>query len=114
MIKYQAKGHFPDVHAGIFCHLCGSLSAMALATGAWTHDLFAPIGIASGIHPKKRQLFALKIEKKAGLLVNSTIRPGWNITSASNAFRSTGRSGRNSTGESDTYMIIVYNINNTS
>jgi hypothetical protein len=30
-IKYEAKGHFPDVHAGIFCHLCGSLSAMALA-----------------------------------------------------------------------------------
>jgi len=30
-IKYQAEGHFPDVHAGIFCHLCGSLSAMALA-----------------------------------------------------------------------------------
>ncbi|KAB2940737.1 MAG: Monomeric sarcosine oxidase [Candidatus Methanoperedens nitroreducens] len=135
-INYQAKGHFPDVNSGIFCHLCGSLSATALArhyaslfksmggeinfntdikefiitgqnscyapwdnvfidgivdqkgntynakefivaTGAWTHDLLAPIGIASGILPKKRQLFALKIENNAGLLADSTstIRP---------------------------------------
>ncbi len=133
-INFQAKGHFPDVHAGILCHLCGSLSAMALAqhyaskfvsiggetsfdteisefilagrdscyapwndvfiegitdqkgntyhakqfiiaAGAWTHDLLAPIGIASGILPKKRQLFALKIEDQAQLIVNSTRRP---------------------------------------
>jgi len=133
-INYQAKGHFPDVNSGIFCHLCGSLSATALAqhyaslfksmggeinfntdikefiitgqnscyapwddvfingiidrkgnvynakefivaTGAWTHDLLAPIGIASNILPKKRQLFALKIENKTGLLMNSTTRP---------------------------------------
>lgn len=133
-INYEAKDHFPDVHAGIFCHLCGSLSAMALAqhyaskfksmggevsfdtdikdfvltgqnscyapwddvsiggitdrkgntyhakqfiiaTGAWTHDLLAPIGIASGILPKKRQLFALKIENPGQLMTNSTKRP---------------------------------------
>ncbi len=133
-IDYQAKEHFPDVHAGIFCHLCGSLSAMALAqyyasefksmggevsfnteiskfnltgqrsryapwdeiyiegiedkkgntyrgkefiaaTGAWTHDLLAPIGIASGIHPKKRQLFTLNIEDPAQFLSNPARRP---------------------------------------
>ena len=133
-INFKEKGHFPDVHAGISCHLCGSLSAMALAqhyasefksmggevsfdtdikefiligqnncyapwddvsidgitdkkgntyhakqfiiaTGAWTHDLLAPIGIASGILPKKRQLFALKIENPGQLMTNSTKRP---------------------------------------
>ncbi|VVB95676.1 Monomeric sarcosine oxidase [uncultured archaeon] len=133
-INSEAKGHFPDVHAGIFCHLCGSLSAMALAqhyasqfvsvggetsfdtdikefiltgqdscyapwddvsvegivdregnkyhakqfiiaAGAWTHELLAPIGIASGILPKKRQLFALKIENTAQLIANPTKRP---------------------------------------
>jgi FAD-dependent oxidoreductase domain-containing protein 1 len=133
-INYQAKGPFTDVHAGIYCHLCGSLSAMGLAqhyasefkslggevsfdtdikyfiltgrdscyapwdevsidgitdqkgntyhakqfiiaTGAWTHDLLAPIGIASGILPKKRQLFALKIEDPGQLISNSTKRP---------------------------------------
>lgn len=132
-INYQAKGHFPDVNSGIFCHLCGSLTATALAqhyaslfksmggeinfntdikefiitgqnscyapwddvsidgivdqkgntynakefiiaTGAWTHDLLAPVGIASGILPKKRQLFALKLKNNAGL-ADSTIRP---------------------------------------
>ncbi len=133
-INYQAKDHFPDVHAGIFCHLCGSLSAMALAqdyasefksmggevsfntdikkfnltgqksryapwdevyvdgivdqegntysakefiiaTGAWTHDLLAPLGIASGILPKKRQLFALKIEDPAQFLTDQARKP---------------------------------------
>ncbi len=133
-INYQEKGHFPDIYAGIFCHLCGSLSAMALAqyyasefksmggevsfnidikkfnltgqkscyapwddvyidgiidqkgntysakqfiiaTGAWTHDLLAPIGIASGILPKKRQLFALKIEDPGQFLSNPEKRP---------------------------------------
>lgn len=128
-INLQSKGSFADVHAGIFCHLCGSLSAMALArhytsefvslggevsfdtdiksfiltgqsscyatwddvlvnkiidqrgnsyyasnyiiaTGAWTHELLAPIGIASGILPKKRQLFALKIEEPAQLIAH--------------------------------------------
>lgn len=128
-INYQAKGPFADVHAGIYCHLCGSLSAMALArhytsefrslggevsfdtdiisfilagksscyapwddvfinaivdqrgntynatrfitaTGAWTHELLAPIGIASGILPKKRQLFALKIKEPAQLIAH--------------------------------------------
>ncbi len=123
-INFQSKYPFADVHAGIFCHLCGSLSAVSLArhyasefvslggevsfdtdirefiltggnshyapwedvhvdaimdkrgnsynasnyiiaTGAWTHDLLAPVGIASGILPKKRQLFALKIEEPA-------------------------------------------------
>ncbi len=133
-INYQAKGHFPEVHAGVFCHLCGSLSAMALAqhyasefksiggevsfetdikdfiltgqdsfyaswddvsidgitdrkgntyhakqfiiaTGAWTHELLAPIGIASGILPKKRQLFVLKLEDPARLMTNPARRP---------------------------------------
>ena len=133
-VNFRPKGRFPDVHAGIFCHLCGSLSAMALAdhyasgfrsmggevrfntdikkfnltgknscyapwddvyidgivdskgatysagqfiiaAGAWTHDLLAPIGIASGILPKKRQLFAIKIEEPAQFLLNPTIRP---------------------------------------
>jgi len=126
-INFQSKYPFADVHTGIYCHLCGSLSAMALArhyasefvslggevsfdtdirsfiltgqiscyapwedvhidtamdqkgnsyyasnyviaTGAWTHDLLAPVGIASGILPKKRQLFALKIEEPAQLI----------------------------------------------
>ncbi|PWB52738.1 MAG: hypothetical protein C3F06_07450 [Candidatus Methanoperedenaceae archaeon] len=126
-INFQSKNPFADVHAGIYCHLCGSLSAMALArhyasefvslggevsfdtdirsfiltgqissyapwedvhidtvmdqkgnsyyaanyviaTGAWTHDLLAPVGIASGILPKKRQLFALKIDEHAQLI----------------------------------------------
>ncbi|NJD76904.1 MAG: FAD-binding oxidoreductase [Candidatus Methanoperedens sp.] len=133
-INYREKDHFPDIHAGIFCHLCGSLSAMALAqyyatefksmggevsfntdiqkfnltgqksryapwdevhvdgivdregntyrakeyivaTGAWTHGLLAPLGIASGILPKKRQLFALKIENPAQLLADPARRP---------------------------------------
>jgi len=133
-MNYQSKGGFPDVYAGIFCHLCGSLSAMALANhyasgfksmggevsfntdiikfnltgknscyapwdnvsidgiidskgaiysagqfiiaaGAWTHDLLAPIGIAAGILPKKRQLFALKIEDPARFAMKSTKMP---------------------------------------
>ncbi len=133
-INYHEKDYFPDIHTGIFCHLCGSLSAMALtqyyasefksmggeasfntdikkfnltgqksryapwdevyingivdqegntysakeyiiATGAWTHDLLAPLGIASGILPKKRQLFALKIENPAQLLSDPARRP---------------------------------------
>jgi glycine/D-amino acid oxidase-like deaminating enzyme len=132
----EAKTPFPDVHSGIYCHLCGSINGMALAqhyasefeslggdisfdteiksfiltgrdscyapwdevsvsavvdqrgntyhasqfviaTGAWTHELLAPVGIASGIFPKKRQLFALKIEEPARLPVyqNSTKIP---------------------------------------
>ncbi|MCZ7356906.1 MAG: FAD-dependent oxidoreductase [Candidatus Methanoperedens sp.] len=133
-LNTEAKGFFPDVHKGIYCHLCGSISAMALAkhyasgfeslgghvrfntdiksfiltgqnsryapwdgvkvsgimdqngdtyqatrfviaTGAWTHDLLAPIGIASGILPKKRQLFALSITDPAQLLVNKNSSP---------------------------------------
>ncbi len=31
------------------------------ATGAWTHSLLAPLGIASQIYPKKRQMYTLKI-----------------------------------------------------
>ncbi len=135
-INYRAKAPFADVHAGIYCHLCGSLSATALArhytsefislggevsfdtdirsfilagkdscyapwddvlvngvtdqrgntynatqfiiaTGAWTHELLAPIGIASGILPKKRQLFALDIKEPAQLFadMNSMKKP---------------------------------------
>ena len=32
------------------------------ATGAWTHSLLAPIGIASQIYPQKRQMFTLRIK----------------------------------------------------
>ncbi len=129
-INCSANGPFPDVLAGIHCHLCGSISAMALArhyvagfeslggevsfgtdirsfiltasescyapwddvgvsaivdqkgntfianhfviaTGAWTHELLATIGIASGILPKKRQLFALNIKDTAGFLAHA-------------------------------------------
>ena len=128
-INCDAKVPFPDIHAGIYCHLCGSISAMALAqhyvsefismggevsfdteirefiltgqdsryapwdnisisevvdnkgntyhgtqfviaTGAWTHDLLAPVGIASGVLPKKRQLFALNIKDPGQFLVD--------------------------------------------
>jgi len=46
-----------------------------LAAGAWMHELLAPVGIASGILPKKRQLFALKIKNPGQLLVNPTKKP---------------------------------------
>ncbi len=42
---------------------------IVIATGAWTHDLLAPIGIASCILPKKRQLFGLIIKDPAQLMV---------------------------------------------
>ncbi|KCZ71554.1 glycine/D-amino acid oxidase, deaminating [Candidatus Methanoperedens nitroreducens] len=135
-LNHKAKAPFPDVYAGIYCHLCGSISGMALAqhyasefksiggdvsfdtdiksfiltgqnsryapwdevkvsgivdqesntyhgtqfviaTGAWIHDLLAPIGIVSGILPKKRQLFGLTIKDPAQLLMNhnSTKKP---------------------------------------
>lgn len=129
-INLQAKDHFPDVYAGIFCHLCGSLSAMQLAqhyasefislggevsfdtdirsfiltgeksrfapwddvhidvvkdqkgisykassfivaAGPWTHDLLAPVGIASSILPKKRQLFVVDIKDHAQLFADT-------------------------------------------
>jgi len=129
--NHKAKGAFTDIHSGIYCHLCGSLSAMALArhytsefislggevsfdtdiksfilegksscyapwddvfanavidqkgniynatrfiitTGAWTHDLLAPVGIASGILPKKRQLFVLDIKDPAQLFADTS------------------------------------------
>jgi glycine/D-amino acid oxidase-like deaminating enzyme len=119
-----SAGLFPDVHKGIYGHLCGSLSGMALAehytdefrslggvtrfgteiesftltgeqsryapwdtieikgardqkgttycgaqfivaTGSWTHELLAPIGIASGVLPKKRQLFGIALKDVA-------------------------------------------------
>lgn len=130
-INFQAKGSFSDIHTGIYCHLCGSLSAMALArhyasgfislggdvsfdteiksfilsgetscyapwddvhinaiidksgnsyhasnyiiaTGAWAHDLLAPVGIASGILPKKRQLFVLDIKDPSQVFADMT------------------------------------------
>ncbi|MFU8767217.1 MAG: NAD(P)/FAD-dependent oxidoreductase [Candidatus Methanoperedens sp.] len=135
-LNHKAKGPFQDIYAGIYCHLCGSISGMALAqhyasefksiggdvsfdtdirsfvltgknscyapwdnvrvsgiadqkgntyngtqfiiaAGSWTHELLAPLGIASGILPKKRQLFGLKIKHPAQLLVHpdSTIKP---------------------------------------
>jgi glycine/D-amino acid oxidase-like deaminating enzyme len=36
-------------------------------TGAWTHNLLYPIGIASSIYPKKRQLFGLKINAPSNI-----------------------------------------------
>ncbi len=129
-INYESKGQVPEVHKGIYCNMCGSISGMALAqhyasafksiggrisfdtdiksfiltgqessyapwddirvikivdqkgneyvgkhfvitTGAWTHDLLAPIGIASCILPKKRQLFGLFIKDAAHFLKDS-------------------------------------------
>ncbi len=129
-LNHEAKGKFPDVHKGIHCHMCGSISGMALAqhyasafkskggeasfdtdiksfiltgqesryapwadvrasgivdqkgntyqgnqfiiaTGAWTHDLLAPIGIASCILPKKRQLFGLVVKNPERFLKDS-------------------------------------------
>ena len=32
------------------------------ATGAWTHDLLSGIGIFTGVLPKKRQLFGIKLD----------------------------------------------------
>jgi glycine/D-amino acid oxidase-like deaminating enzyme len=32
------------------------------ATGAWTQNILSPIGIASNVYPKKRQLFGIKIK----------------------------------------------------
>ncbi|MGC9778520.1 MAG: FAD-binding oxidoreductase [Candidatus Heimdallarchaeota archaeon] len=32
------------------------------ATGAWTHSLLAPYGIASQIYPQKRQMFTLRVK----------------------------------------------------
>jgi glycine/D-amino acid oxidase-like deaminating enzyme len=135
-INQKANDPFPDFHSGIYCHLCGSLSAMALArhyasefislggeisfdtdiksfilagkdscyapwddvfvneiidqrgntykatrfiiaTGAWTHGLLAPVGIASGILPKKRQLFVLDIKDPSQMFedMNSMKKP---------------------------------------
>jgi len=36
-------------------------SHLVVATGSWTNDLLLPVGIASGIYPKKRQLFGIKV-----------------------------------------------------
>ncbi len=135
-INHQAKGLLADIYAGIYCHMCGSLSATSLArhyasqfislggevrfdtditsfilagqdssyapwddvrvnaildregntyhaaqfivaAGAWTHDLLAPVGIASGILPKKRQLFVLNIKDPSHLFMDadSTKKP---------------------------------------
>ncbi len=133
-INHEAKGHFPDVYKGIYCHMCGSISGMALAqhyasmfksiggnvsfdtdiksfiltgekscyapwddirisgivdqkgnmyngkqfiiaTGAWTHDLLAPVGIASCIFPKKRQLFGLVLKDPAQFLHKASSIP---------------------------------------
>lgn len=135
-INTKGKGVFSDVHTGIYCHLCGSISATMLtrhyvsefkslggevmlntdiisfiltgqescyapwddvlvnaiidqegnafystnfiiATGAWTHELLAPIGIASNILPKKRQIFVLNIKDHNPLFAdnNSTKKP---------------------------------------
>jgi glycine/D-amino acid oxidase-like deaminating enzyme len=121
-INQRSEAQFRDVHSAIFGHLCGTISATAvarhyyeeflklggkslfgtkivnfsltgeencfppwddiqikfvsdakgnkysakkflLATGAWTHGLMVPIGISPGVLPKKRQLFALRINK---------------------------------------------------
>jgi glycine/D-amino acid oxidase-like deaminating enzyme len=42
-----------------------------ITTGAWTHELLAPVGIASGILPKKRQLFVLDIKDPSQLFVDT-------------------------------------------
>ncbi|HUT82253.1 MAG TPA: FAD-binding oxidoreductase [Candidatus Bathyarchaeia archaeon] len=38
--------------------------------GAWSHNLLAPIGIASQIYPKKRQMFTLKLDNSKQIVSN--------------------------------------------
>jgi glycine/D-amino acid oxidase-like deaminating enzyme len=131
-IYLKEKGPFPSVDFGIYGHLCGSLSGMALAqhyasefmemggeasmnaeidevvlkgkerkhapwgpkgvdelldkegnsisasnyifaTGAWTQDILGKIGIFSGVLPKKRQLFGIKVDDPS--MIASDIEP---------------------------------------
>ena len=47
-----------------------SADKFIFATGAWTQELLGPMGIASHIYPKKRQLFTLEIENSNDLFLN--------------------------------------------
>ena len=52
-----------------------------VATGCWLQDLLGPAGIASGVYPKKRQLFAFRLDD-----------PGW-LAAADPSGSERGRSG---------------------
>ena len=41
---------------------------LVIACGAWTHDLLSGVGIFSGVLPKKRQLFGLKIDDPSQMI----------------------------------------------
>ncbi|MHA1211573.1 MAG: NAD(P)/FAD-dependent oxidoreductase [Candidatus Heimdallarchaeota archaeon] len=41
-------------------------------TGAWTNALLVPLGIASQIYPKKRQMFSIKLKDSKQIVANST------------------------------------------
>ncbi|MFW9990467.1 MAG: NAD(P)/FAD-dependent oxidoreductase [Candidatus Odinarchaeota archaeon] len=43
-------------------------SRFIVAAGAWTHELLSPVGIFSGVLPKKRQLFGLKIKDPSQII----------------------------------------------
>jgi glycine/D-amino acid oxidase-like deaminating enzyme len=40
------------------------------ATGAWTHKLLTPLGLAPHIYPKKRQLFVLKLKDTSQMVID--------------------------------------------
>lgn len=44
--------------------------SFVFATGAWSHSILSPIGIASQIYPQKRQMFTLKIKNPNQIVVD--------------------------------------------
>jgi len=58
-------------------------SNFLMATGAWTHDLLSPVGISSGVLPKKRQLFGIKISDPGQILKDFTTSLNTNSLSIS-------------------------------
>ncbi|MBD3190575.1 MAG: FAD-dependent oxidoreductase [Candidatus Heimdallarchaeota archaeon] len=51
-----------------------SANKYVFATGAWTNETLQPIGIASHIYPKKRQLFAVKIQEPNQIVKDSSVK----------------------------------------
>jgi glycine/D-amino acid oxidase-like deaminating enzyme len=43
------------------------------ATGAWTHSILSPIGIASQIYPQKRQMFTLKLKNPNQIAIDPSL-----------------------------------------
>lgn len=52
-----------------------SAGAFLAAAGAWTQDLLGPVGIASSVYPKKRQLFGFPVPDPAMIHGASPDRP---------------------------------------